>query len=192
VDVDDNRTVADRSAYELVLTPRGSATKVGSVHIAVDGATKTPLGVQVYARNASSPAIDVAFTNIRFGPQAERNFVFSPPANATVHEGAKASTAKARSATPGPGASTGAATAAGSRPKITGSGWTRVVALTPGRAAIAKLPAAALKVLTPVSGAWGTGRLLDASLLSVLITSDGRVFAGAVSPDQLYAAAGSR
>jgi hypothetical protein len=47
-------------------------------------------------------------------------------------------------------------------------------------------------VLTPVSGAWGKGRLLESSLLSVLVTDDGRLLAGAVAPDQLYAAAGSR
>jgi outer membrane lipoprotein-sorting protein len=40
-----------------------------------------------------------------------------------------------------------------------------------------------------VHGSWGSGRLLRTSLLSVLITSDGKVFAGAVTPSVLYSAA---
>jgi outer membrane lipoprotein-sorting protein len=181
VAIDGNHTVADRSAYELVLTPRTTATKVGSVHISVDGETKIPLGVQVYARDASVPAVDVAFTSIRFGTQAERNFIFSPPPNATVHEAGSGSRAPAPE------------TAAGhSKPRTTGSGWTTVVALDPGRTAVAKLLGPASKALTPVSGAWGKGRLLESALVSVLVTTDGRLFAGAVDPDTLYAAAGSR
>jgi hypothetical protein len=41
-----------------------------------------------------------------------------------------------------------------------------------------------------VSGAWGSGRLLRTSLVSVLITDSGRMFVGAVQPSVLYAAAG--
>jgi hypothetical protein len=183
VAVEDNHTVADRSVYELVLTPRSTATKVGSVHISVDGDTKTPLGVQVYARNASSPAVDVAFTSIRFARQADRNFVFSPPAGATVHE---ASAGHGGSSTPQP------TTGHGAEAKSTGSGWTTVLGLNPGRAAVTKLVGKTLNALPAVSGAWGKGRLLESPLVSVLVTDDGRVFAGAVAPDKLFAAAGSR
>jgi hypothetical protein len=42
-----------------------------------------------------------------------------------------------------------------------------------------------------VSGAWGSGRLLRTSLVSVLITDNGRLFIGAVQPSVLYAAATS-
>jgi hypothetical protein len=38
-----------------------------------------------------------------------------------------------------------------------------------------------------VHGAWGSGRLLRSSLLSVLFTSQGTVLAGAVTPAVLYA-----
>jgi outer membrane lipoprotein-sorting protein len=46
---------------------------------------------------------------------------------------------------------------------------------------------ALLKAMTPVHGSWGSGRLLRTSLLSVLITSNGRILAGAVTPAVLYA-----
>jgi outer membrane lipoprotein-sorting protein len=46
---------------------------------------------------------------------------------------------------------------------------------------------ALLRVTTPVHGAWGSGRLLQTALLSVLITSKGQILAGAVTPSVLYA-----
>lgn len=170
VTVTTGREVADRSTYDLVLTPRGSATKIASARIAVDGATKLPLGVRVYARGATTPALDIAFTNIRIGRQAERNFEFSPPPGATVQRGTAASR---------PVATT------------TGTGWTTVFGTDIGKSAAAKITQGALgKTLKPVSGSWGRGRLLDSALVSVLVTDDGRVFAGAVEPSGLYAAAG--
>jgi hypothetical protein len=50
---------------------------------------------------------------------------------------------------------------------------------------------ALLHATTAVSGSWGHGRLLRTSLLSVLITSNGRVLFGAVTPAVLYADAAS-
>jgi outer membrane lipoprotein-sorting protein len=44
--------------------------------------------------------------------------------------------------------------------------------------------------LPQVSGTWGSGRLLQSALLSVLLTDDGRVIAGPVAPELLYDAAG--
>ena len=38
-------------------------------------------------------------------------------------------------------------------------------------------------------GAWGSGKLLHTSLVSVLITSDGHVLVGAVTPAVLESAA---
>lgn len=46
---------------------------------------------------------------------------------------------------------------------------------------------AALMASTPVSGTWGSGRLLQTALISVLVTSKGQILVGAVSPSVLYA-----
>ena len=48
---------------------------------------------------------------------------------------------------------------------------------------------ALLASATRVHGAWGTGRLLRTSLVSVLMTDQGSTFVGAVEPSVLYAAA---
>jgi outer membrane lipoprotein-sorting protein len=170
-------TVADRAAYDLVLTPRTDASLVGSVHVEVDGKTKVPLGVQVYARSATEPAIDVAFTSIHFGPQSDRNFEFTPPPNATVHPGRPSTGAKTHTAAAGP--------------RQSGSGWTQIVSFPADKRTVRTFGAGILrKAATPVSGTWGKGQLLRSALLSVLVTQNGRILVGAVDPAVLYTAAG--
>ncbi len=44
-----------------------------------------------------------------------------------------------------------------------------------------------LNSAAPVHGTWGSGRLLRTSLFSVLVTDNGKVLIGAVTPDVLYA-----
>ena len=69
-----------------------------------------------------------------------------------------------------------------------GSSWTTVVAFPAGSGNQATGPLGLLlRAARPVHGSWGSGRLLTTSLLSVLVTSDGRVLAGAVTPATLYA-----
>jgi outer membrane lipoprotein-sorting protein len=46
---------------------------------------------------------------------------------------------------------------------------------------------ALLKATVPVHGSWGSGRLLQTTLLTVLVTSKGQILAGAVTPSALYA-----
>ncbi len=177
-----NRTVADRSAYELVLTPRTSATRIGSITISIDGATKIPLGVQVYARGSSAAAIDVAFSDVSFKKPPSGYFQFTPPPGATVHTGTKP-------AVTAPGTVAGDHVGTSDRVTTLGTGWSSVLEYHATGAEVTRAAGSSLTMLTPVSGAWGRGRLLDAALFSVLVTNDGRVFAGSVDPAALYAAA---
>ena len=64
-------------------------------------------------------------------------------------------------------------------------GSTLSISATPAGPAPAVLRALLLAT-KPVHGTWGSGRLLTTSLVSVLITSNGRVLAGAVTPAVLY------
>lgn len=189
VSVDKDREVAHRSAYELVLTPRSMSTRVGSVRIDVDGATKVPLGVRVYARGSQDPAVDVAFSSIRFAAPAASDFSFSPPADATVREVDLSDPNSPHSFATDevPHGSTKPAPAQ-QRVSVTGSGWSSVMVYR-GVASSSVAKAIRAAALTRVSGSWGKGRLFDAQLLCILMTSDGRVYAGAVPPPTLYAAA---
>ena len=47
---------------------------------------------------------------------------------------------------------------------------------------------ALIEALPAESGAWGTGRVLRGTLFSAILTDDGRVAIGAVSPEALGAA----
>jgi outer membrane lipoprotein-sorting protein len=177
------RVVADRSAYDLVLTPRDAASRVGSVHIAVDGSTKTPLGVQVYPTGSTAPAIDVAFSSVTFKTPSAGYFAFTPPPGATVRQGKVPATNSPQSSE--------ASGASGASDKVTaiGTGWTTIGEYRATPKQVAAVAGSGLNVLTKVSGAWGSGRLLDSKLFSALVTDDGRVFVGAVDPAALYAAA---
>ncbi|MFC7640008.1 hypothetical protein ACFQX6_02355 [Streptosporangium lutulentum] len=51
---------------------------------------------------------------------------------------------------------------------------------------------ALLKSAKPVSGTWGSGRVIQTKLFSALLTDDGRLLVGAVTPEKLTEAAGQR
>ena len=75
--------------------------------------------------------------------------------------------------------------------KIVGSGWSTVaVAKASGDQAAGGSPELEgfLSQLTPVSGDWGSGRLLAGTAFSVVLTDDGRIAFGAVHPEKLYEA----
>ena len=79
-------SVAGRSAYELVLTPKDKTTLVGSVRIAIDSQEHVPLRVQVYSTKRTNPAFEVGFTAVDFAKPDARQFAFTPPAGTTVTE----------------------------------------------------------------------------------------------------------
>ncbi|MEP6598425.1 MAG: hypothetical protein ABJB98_03135 [Actinomycetota bacterium] len=179
VTTDANRRVADRSAYELVLTPRDTSSRIGSVKIAIDGEKKIPMGVRIYARgDTASPALDVSFTRISFSVPDNDNFAWTPPKGAIVN---RENPSAARPTAPRPDVHAAVQTF--------GTGWTTILQtrITPNPKD--ENNTQVLGALRAVSGTWGSGRLFESKLLTGLITDDGRVFVGAVDPQVLYAAA---
>jgi outer membrane lipoprotein-sorting protein len=185
--------VAGRDAYELVLSPKDKSSLIGQVRLAIDAEQHIPLRVDVYAKNATSPAVRVAFQQISFTKPDAQEFKFNPPPGAKVSEEnaqqlaqdhQKAAQKAAPQEKPKPS----------SEPTVIGTGWTSIVELKlPADAKSGKGDAAeiqaGLNMLPQVSGKFGTGRLLSGSLFSALVTDDGRVFVGAVTPEALEAAA---
>jgi outer membrane lipoprotein-sorting protein len=177
VTVTETARVAGRAVYQLVLTPADDATLVGSVILSVDSETGLPLDVRVFATGQDDAAFAVGFSSIDFGAQDMGLFTFTPPAGATVEEHRVDGNSDK---TPDTGEF--------AKPEVTGTGWSSVVELPAGTASDLGDSTAAGpldQVLVPVSG----GRALETSLVSVLLTDDGRVLAGAVGVDQLVAAA---
>lgn len=180
-----NDRVAGHAAYELVLTPRTSATKIGSIRIAIDARHHIPLRAEVFARGANRPAINVGFTSISFTKPSASRFHFTPPPGSKVtNEIPKVAHSTATHA-PDPSKQVAA-------PKVVGTAWSSVLvgtmpAKTTANSASPSL-STALKLLPKVSGSWGSGHLLDTALFSVVLTNDGHFAVGAVQPATLYAA----
>lgn len=191
VSSDENVWVAGRKAYELVITPTQSATKIGSVRLAVDAKTSVPTRVQIFARGASSPALSLGFTSVSFKAPAAGNFTFGAPKGVTATPFTSGSPTRA----PRSGASATHPGTAGLAPTVVGKDWASVL--------VANLPpmkgdgsakggansmSSMLRLLPEVSGGWGSGHLLDTSLFSAVVTDAGRIAIGAVQPTTLYAA----
>ncbi|WIN00782.1 DUF2092 domain-containing protein [Actinoplanes oblitus] len=191
--------VAGRNAYELVLSPKDTESLVGQVRLAIDAEQHIPLRVEVYAKNAVKPAIRVAFDTISFAVPDAEQFTFNPPPGAKIDEtGPKelGSPGTVKKPVPHPAAPAGSNQA---EPKVIGKGWTTIVTASVPKDGLAELTKAGkgkgeeaqqvqalLSMLPEVSGSWGKGRLLSGSLFSVLITDDGQVLAGLVTPEALY------
>lgn len=180
-------TVAGRSAYELVLTPKDASTRVASVRIAIDAEKKIPLRVRVFSTKAQTKAIEVGFTAIDFSKPANRVFAFTPPPGAKVVEPKSHSTDRKPAVK-------------GDKPTVTGDGWSQIISGTRPAGTKPKPASESNKqsveeianLFPKVSGAWGSGRVLDGTLFSVVVTDDGRFAAGAVAPDALYEALPAR
>lgn len=187
-------TVAGRAAYELLLKPKDDRSLVTEVRIAIDSVESIPLRVQVVGAD-QKPAFEVAYSAVDFSQPDDEQFAFNPPPGAKVtevppHRSIEKERKNAdKHADKKQGRSDDPATAA-DRPVVVGSGWTTVVVAKTGdlknsdNAQLSQL----LNALSPVSGAWGSGRLLSGPAFSLLVTDDGRVAVGAVPPAMLYEA----
>jgi hypothetical protein len=193
VSVDNNVRVAGRSAYQLVLAPKDTRSLIGSVRIAVDSATSVPLRVQIFARGASSPALQIGFTDVSFNVPSDSVFDFTPPPGSTTPEaggpgGPKVVGPHLTTRTEGTfrGKPGDAAPPSSGNPTVLGKGWTAVV----------KLPSSALdgtnlggspdgrgsalgilnQIATPVNG----GQIVTSALATIFLANDGSVYVGAV------------
>lgn len=186
ISVDGTARVANRAAYELVLTPKASEkTLIREVRIAVDSELKMPLRVAVLTNGTSEPAGTVGFSQIDVGPQDPKLFEFTPPATAKV------TTPEAKEQRQQGKPEVGIEQALqGKDPQIFGTGWDTVVgAKIPGEA-MAQVPAEAQGLVDrftkKVSGSWGSGKLFNTKVATILIADDGRVVAGAVPEQVLF------
>ncbi|HEX4444109.1 MAG TPA: hypothetical protein VHZ81_11100 [Galbitalea sp.] len=179
VSVADNVRVAGRAAYTLVVTPKVTDTLIGSVSIAVDAQTGLPLQVQIDARGQKDPAVSIGFTSLSLSkPDAS---LFTAPKGATVKQLTKPSTKpdiKSPAVSPKP------------TEAVTGKGWDAVVTIAAhsgGNASLSKLTTSPEfgELTTRVAG----GQVFHTTLFNVLLTSDGRIVAGAVSVARLEAVA---
>ncbi|MFJ9949236.1 outer membrane lipoprotein carrier protein LolA [Kitasatospora sp. NPDC091207] len=208
VTVDGTANVAGQKAYRLSVKPTQSGSTIGEVRIAVAADNGVPLAVVVKGSDGGT-VLDIHFTEVSFAKPAAKTFEFVAPKGAKVTEGKAGGKAPALSEEAVKGAP-GEQDAAGipgrvDGPNVIGEGWTAVLTATlptgdvtvpaegkqgrhgKGGPAGPQNPAGLAKALgKPVAG----GSLISTKVLNVLVTDDGRVFAGAVTLPVLQSAAG--
>jgi len=187
INVDGTARVANRAAYELVLTPKASEkTLIREVRIAVDAELKMPLRVSVHTNGTTDPAAQIGFSEINVGPQDSKLFEFTPPAGAKVTT-PEQKEEKQRDHRPEVGLEQALQ---GKDPQIFGAGWDTVVGAKIPAQAMTQVPAEAQGLVDrftkKVNGAWGSGRLFNTKVATILIADDGRVVAGAVPEQVLF------
>ncbi|MEU1506757.1 DUF2092 domain-containing protein [Kitasatospora sp. NPDC005748] len=201
VTVDGTANVAGQKAYQLSVKPTQSGSTIGEVRIAVAADNGVPLAVVVKGTDGSA-VLDVHFKDVSFARPAAKSFEFSAPKGAKVTEQRAEAGGEGRQA---PGGAPEQAGADGLN--VVGEGWTTVLStrLPSGDAAPApaesgkqgrhggegRAPGQSVQGLVkslgkPVQG----GSLISTKVLNVLVTDDGRVFAGAVTLPVLQSAAG--
>jgi len=210
-----NVTVAGQAAYQLVLAPKASGSQIAKITIALDAQhLSVPLRVQVFAKGTASPVFQVGYTSISFVAPAASNFSFTPPPGAKVTteslglptgwtgtaplqqpQGMTSGTqvigkdwtavAVLPAADVLPGGRLSQVAGAGNAAGVAGQA-ARSASGGGGSISGSAMIGALLLAAHPVHGAWGSGKLLHTSLVSMLITN-GHVLIGAVTPSVLYA-----
>ncbi len=88
--------VAGQPAYTVRVTPKDSGGLLGAAEAAWDAARGVPLRVAVYSRSdLSTPVLELAASDIQYGPQDPSLFSVTPPADAKVVRVATASSGSA-------------------------------------------------------------------------------------------------
>ncbi|MFD7316619.1 outer membrane lipoprotein carrier protein LolA [Streptomyces sp. NPDC059883] len=206
VTVDGTAKVAGRDAYQLLIKPKQSGSTVGSIKVAVDAKTGTPLKFTLSPSSGGKAVVDVGFTEVDFAKPAASTFDFTPPKGAKVTRGDDKGAGDKSGIPELPKGHDGAeGPKEQDAPKVIGGGWNAVYELNTGAgegfagAAGADagksgdVPAEARQFLDAlgdkVTGKFGSGTVFKTRLINALMTDDGTVYVGAVTQDALVKAA---
>jgi outer membrane lipoprotein-sorting protein len=78
--------VAGQAAYTLHVSPKESGSLLGGAELSWDAVHGVPLRAAVYSTESSAPVLELAASEISYGPVEASVFQFTPPANAKVDE----------------------------------------------------------------------------------------------------------
>jgi outer membrane lipoprotein-sorting protein len=78
--------VGGQPAYTVRVSPKEGGSLLGGVELSFDAAHGLPLRAAVYSSTGSSPVIELAASEISYGPVADSVFSFTPSANAKIEE----------------------------------------------------------------------------------------------------------
>jgi hypothetical protein len=78
--------VAGQSAYTVSVSPKHDGGLLGQAQLAWDAVKGVPLRIAVYAKNNTSPVLELKATNISYGQVSPSTFNVTPPAGSKVVE----------------------------------------------------------------------------------------------------------
>jgi outer membrane lipoprotein-sorting protein len=78
--------VAGAPTYTVHISPKESGSLIGGAELSFDADNGAPLRAAIYSSTSSSPVIELAATEVSFGPVADSVFQFTPPADAKIEE----------------------------------------------------------------------------------------------------------
>jgi outer membrane lipoprotein-sorting protein len=78
--------VAGQPAYTVRVSPKEGGSLLGGAELSFDADNGVPLRAAIYSSASSSPVMELAASEISFGPVEESVFAFTPPANAKIEE----------------------------------------------------------------------------------------------------------
>lgn len=202
--------VAGRDAYRLVIEPKQQGSTVDSITIAVDAANGTPLKFTLDSTSGGKPVVDAGFTKVDFGKPAASEFDFTVPKGAKVTEGDDIEKSHEEAGKDlekdlgdldkefgglGLGGLGGGLGGEKGEMNVIGEGWTTIARFDSGAPA-PKTDEAPKEVQgfldslgEKVSGKFGSGTVFKTKIVNALMTDDGKVYVGAVTPQALVDAA---
>ena len=106
--------VAGQAAYTVHVSPKENGSLIGGAELSWDAVHGVPLRAAIYSSTSSSPTIELAATDVSYGPVESSVFEFTPPANAKIEEIVAPGEDGAKPADP--------STSSGERPHVTTHG----------------------------------------------------------------------
>jgi outer membrane lipoprotein-sorting protein len=79
-------SVAGQPAYTVRISPAHNGGLIGGAELSWDAVHGVPLRAAIYSSTSSAPVIELAASEISYGPVGSSVFAFTPPANAKVEE----------------------------------------------------------------------------------------------------------
>ncbi|HEX5853767.1 MAG TPA: DUF2092 domain-containing protein [Solirubrobacteraceae bacterium] len=124
--------VAGQPAYTVRVSPKEAGSLLGAAELSFDANTGAPVRAAIYATGKSSPAIELAATELSYDPVPDSVFAFTPPAGTKIEDVAPPDPPAAESQH------------AGAKPKLTthGKGLSTIAVLASSRYGEDKSPSA--------------------------------------------------
>jgi outer membrane lipoprotein-sorting protein len=106
--------VAGQAAYTVRVSPNESGSLLGGAELSFDAAHGVPLRAAIYSSTSSSPVLELAASEISYGPVEDSVFSFTPPPGVKIEEVSTPGQDSAKQPAPSAGAH--------SHPKVTTRG----------------------------------------------------------------------